>query len=679
MPGKTKTKILIITSCTGDKAVKHDNRLTMGDLRQGAEHLKKREAELADLMMPAEELYTGMQHVRLMRGVNALRENKDFQVELQILSAGYGLVEDLRRLAPYDATFNGMKMKELVEWAEFLNVPKEIRSIISRCFDLILVLLGDGYLRACQLDDDVDLGGPAVFFTGKASASRLPDLAQLQAVILGNPDTRKFACGLVGLKGEVAARLLEHLASGDLTVAQIVENPETIIAGLATPTALKTKPASARANPNVDKVISIPQSWWDKPHRAKLRYFIPEWDDLVDPDYDFETDAHSGGRGDWSNEVYAHQMYTEPNYDGILMSRAVAEKSKKKNARINEMGVHRFLRVPRNFPIMGDCGAFDYIDKEEPPYTTEDVIDYYTRLDFDFGVSVDHLVVPAYEQQKQFRYDLTVHNAEDFLNEHRKGGLAWEPIGAVQGWDPNSYAAAVEKYQKMGYQTIALGGLVRSTTKNLLAILEQIKPVLKPSTRMHLFGIARPEAIAAFADLGVTSIDSASHLRRAWLVARDNYFTLDGNSFSAIRIPDVDKSFRAKRIVKEGRATFEEIQVLERNCRRVVREFDVGQLGIEATLDVLDEYDQLISEGRKGMRAEYQRTLEATPWRECGCNICKRWGVQVMIFRGNNRNRRRGFHNTYVFYRLMQDSLLGKEKPQDTHAQLGLFGKAATG
>jgi hypothetical protein len=32
-----------------------------------------------------------------------------------------------------------------------------------------------------------------------------------------------------------------------------------------------------------------------------------------------------------------------------------------------------------------------------------------------------------------------------------------------------------------------------------------------------------------------------------------------------------------------------------------------------------------------------------------------------VIFRGNNRNRRRGFHNTYVFYRLMQRALAGEE------------------
>ena len=186
----------------------------------------------------------------------------------------------------------------------------------------------------------------------------------------------------------------------------------------------------------------------------KLSYFIPEWDDLVDPDFDFEHDIHSGGSGDWSNEVYAHQMYPEPNYDGILISKVVAEKSKKKKERINRLGVHRFLRVPREFPIMGDCGAFGYINEKVPPYTTEEILDYYTRLDFDFGVSIDHLIVTATESEKKARYDLTIENAAEFLKKHRKAKLPWTPIGAVQGWDAKSYAAAAKKYVAMGYEYI---------------------------------------------------------------------------------------------------------------------------------------------------------------------------------------------------------------------------------
>src|SRR5262249_37449873 len=148
-----------------------------------------------------------------------------------------------------------------------------------------------------------------------------------------------------------------------------------------------------------------------------------------------------------------------PAYDGILVSRLVAEDSEDKKKRINALGVHRFFRVPDRFPIMGDCGAFGYVNEEVPPYRTGEILDYYTRLGFDFGVSIDHLIVAATEGQRQARYELTIANAEEFLKEHRRRGLGWEPVGAVQGWDANSYARAADRYVKMGYRYVALGGL----------------------------------------------------------------------------------------------------------------------------------------------------------------------------------------------------------------------------
>ena len=128
----------------------------------------------------------------------------------------------------------------------------------------------------------------------------------------------------------------------------------------------------------MDRVINIPESWWKRPQKDRLSYFIPEWDDLVDPDYDFLNDKPSCGRSHWTNNVYAHQLYPEPAYDGILVSKLVAEARQDKAERINKLGVHRFFRVPENFPIMGDCGAFGYIKEEVPPYTTNEILDYYT-------------------------------------------------------------------------------------------------------------------------------------------------------------------------------------------------------------------------------------------------------------------------------------------------------------
>lgn len=669
-------RILVITSCTGEKAVSSPAQLTLDDFRKGLIHVRARESALNDMLTPAEELYSGMQHVRLMRGIKTARAARGIDLVLNILSAGYGLVEADSKLAPYEATFIGMGKAEARDWARQLDIPASIRKALAEPYDLGLVLLGDDYLRACELDDGLKLGGPTLFLCGKASAKRLPKVSNLNPVLLGNADAKTFSCGLVGLKGEVVARMLEDLALHPAKLADYIKTPQAMVSALGAPTGqvgAKAKKAPTRANPDVDRVIEIPQSWWNKPHRQKLRYFIPEWDDLVDPDYDFQTDTHSCGTGDWSNEVYAHQMYPEPNYDGILVSRAVAQKSKKKDARINAMGVHRFLRVPRNFPIMGDCGAFDYIEQKVPPYTTDDVLDYYTRLDFDAGVSVDHLIVPAFYADKQFRYDLTVQNAEDFLKEHRKLGLKWEPIGAVQGWDPESYANAVTAYIKMGYKRVALGGLVRSSTKEILTVLQEVKPRLNPGIDVHLFGIARPEAIPTFAALGVTSVDSASHLRRAWLVAHDNYFTLDGTSYSAVRIPEVGKSFRTKRMINEGKASEAQLLALQRKALDAVVAVDKGRMQVADAVRIIEDYDRLIGEDRDWMGEQYRRTLEDKPWKKCPCEICQKWGVQVMIFRGNNRNRRRGFHNTYVFYRLMQQALLGDAPLLLEESQMDLF------
>lgn len=672
----TPGRLLVLTSCTGEKSVDDVRRLTGDDFARGASHVKARERELKKLLTSAQDLYTGLQHVRLMRGVKALRAARpDLALDLWVLSAGYGLVPAGRTLAPYEATFSGMRKAELQAWAEHLHVPQDVRRLLAEPYDLALVLLGDDYLTACGLDDTVTLGGPTLVFGGKAGAARLPRLPRLRTVVLGNPDASRFACGLVGLKGEVAARLLERLREDPHLIPKLLD-PATDVLGLLDGST-KASPVrhTARANPNVDRVIEIPESWWNKPHRAKLRYFIPEWDDLVDPDYDFETDTHSGGSGDWSNEVYAHQLYPEPNYDGLLVSKVVAEKSKKKKARINALGVHRFLRVPRQFPVMGDCGAFGYIHEERPPYTTDEILDYYTRLDFDYGVSIDHLIVTATEAQKKERYQLTIHNAEEFLKEHRKHRLPWTPVGAVQGWDPKSYAEAARQYVAMGYRYIGLGGLVRTSTPDIVRVLEQVRQVVPPDVGTHVFGVARPNALFGFQRLGVTSVDSASVLRQAWMRTKQSYLLDDGRTYAALRIPEAGKSFRAKHMRNHPDLSDDRILSLEGAALSNVREYARGKQSLESCLQALLEYDRFVTSERQDMAPLYRRTLEERPWEQCGCPICRANGVEVVIFRGNNRNRRRGFHNTYAFYRLFSAIVSGARLalPALDGRQTGLF------
>jgi hypothetical protein len=667
-------KIQVITSCTGEKRHSASNQLVQEDFRglHDSGLFNARQQTLSEYALPAEDMYTGEQHARLMSGVQKIRQSLSADaIDVWILSAGYGLIPGNVTIAPYECTFQGMKSKEIRGWADHLRVHEVMRKVLAIPADLTLILLGEDYLRALNLDRSVEFKSPTLIFTSENSKRFVQGDGRLRIVTLANPDTKRFSCGLVGLKGELGKRLLARIAEDGKVFISNLFDPQNDVLALLTqsegPKPAKTKKAT-RSNPGVNRVIQIPQSWWEKPHREKLRYFIPEWDDLVDPDYDFETDTHSGGSGDWSNEVYAHQIYPEPNYDGILISKVVAEKSVKKKERINRLGVHRFLRVPREFPVMGDCGAFGYIMEETPPYTTPEILDYYTRLDFDYGVSIDHLIVKATEEQKRFRYELTIHNAEEFLIEHQKRGLEWTPIGAVQGWDAASYVEAARQYVAMGYNYIALGGLVRTTTREILRILETVHRVVPESVNIHLFGLARTKAITEFARLGVRSVDSASYLRQAWMRGAQGYLLEDG-VYASLRIPESGKSFRAKRMSEHAGLDANSLYRLEQKAIRTVRSLSKNRCSVDTCLNALLDYDRHITAERIDMSDLYRLTLVERPWERCKCDICQKDGVEVIIFRGNNRNRRRGFHNTYVFYRILQRILAGEEARLDARAE----------
>src|SRR4051812_23803715 len=96
--------IIIVTSCTGEKQYKPDNQLVKHDFESDKDAFQTRQEELAEYCLPAEEMYTGQQHLRLMRGIEALRVCSVYHIDLQIVSAGYGLITGDTPVAPYECT-----------------------------------------------------------------------------------------------------------------------------------------------------------------------------------------------------------------------------------------------------------------------------------------------------------------------------------------------------------------------------------------------------------------------------------------------------------------------------------------------------------------------------------------------------------------------------------------------
>lgn len=217
-------KILIITSCTGQKATDDAGRLTLADFQRGQEHVRRREASMSALRRLAREMYTGDQHTRLMEGIKAVMATEPvaLTVDLWIVSAGYGLIPGHQPIAPYECTFNGMPAGEKRSWAEFLGLRSAFERVVASTYDLGVLLLGEHYLKACRLDPSVKFYAPAVAFCG--STVQAPKVANLRIVPLVEEHTRAFSCGNVGLKGEIAARLLACLAAGTVGPEQVADS-----------------------------------------------------------------------------------------------------------------------------------------------------------------------------------------------------------------------------------------------------------------------------------------------------------------------------------------------------------------------------------------------------------------------------------------------------------------------
>jgi hypothetical protein len=399
-----------------------------------------------------------------------------------------------------------------------------------------------------------------------------------------------------------------------------------------------------------------------------IDFYFPDSQDQIDPRFDFVEEKHPPFHVRQRDDVYAHEALTGgAAFEGILVSKGIVDGlpgssgrySIPQRHRLYRVGVRRFFRLPARMKSLGDCGAFSYVEDEVPPITPDDAIDFYEGCQFDAGISVDHVVL-GYTPDRQpklldddeirgwrDRQELTLENAGQFLKSHRARDCRFEPVGAAQGWSPSSYADAVDQLQQMGYERIAMGGMVPLKTPQVLEVLEAVSRVRRPATRLHLLGLTRTEKVHEFVGLGVTSFDSTSPFRQAFMDDRNNYHW-PGGAYTAIRVPPVDGNPKLKRLIKAGRVDQGRALELEGRCMSTLRGLDGGMgTDIDAVLRVLADYHELFDQ--RDRVEEYRRTLEERPWTRCRCGICEADGIEVAIFRGSQRNKRRGFHNIAIF------------------------------
>jgi len=397
-----------------------------------------------------------------------------------------------------------------------------------------------------------------------------------------------------------------------------------------------------------------------------MEFFYPDSLDVVDPDYDFQRDKNSAGRIRHRDDVFAHQLLTRPPYDGILISHSMVYGNGGKQRfrqsqrfRLLQSGAHEFFRTSQggeaSLQIMGDCGAYAYVDQADPPVTVEDVLDFYGQCRCDYVLSVDH-VVPGFISREQSdkrspskewkeRQQISLARARSFLQSHQEREHSSVPIGVAQGWDAESYTRAVVDLQKMGYRYVALGGLASLSTEDIAATVEETSKHLREEVRIHLLGVSREALFEKLQEWGVASFDSAMPVRQAFMDDKHNYHTAE-KDYLAIRVPKASGSPQLQRKVKEAEVSASEVFKCERESLRALRAFAKGEVSVDEALDRVRRYETLFN-GRDQVN-EYRTTLQDRPWEKCECTVCQNIGVEVVMLRGRERNKRRGFHNMRV-------------------------------
>ncbi|KKL96460.1 hypothetical protein LCGC14_1844260 [marine sediment metagenome] len=404
---------------------------------------------------------------------------------------------------------------------------------------------------------------------------------------------------------------------------------------------------------------------------AKVKFFFPDSHDYVDPTFDFIKETNNEHRVIQRDDKYAHELFSKPVYDGILVSKAIVDGlngvkgrySVAQRQRFFREGVYKFFRLPKSYETMGDCGAFSYAKEYEPLYTIDEVNEFYVNSGFTNGISLDHIIFDFESTKKkvineqlkecQRRQEITLTLANDFLKANTK--LNFVPYGVAHGWNPESYASSVIALQKMGYKTIALGGMIPLKSTEILSVLKHVNDIRNKDTKFHLLGINRLDFITEFAKFGVTSFDSTSPLMKGLKDDKFNYHTHQ-DDYTSIGLPQVDANHNMRKLVKTGAIDQNEAFDLEKDCLNAVVQFDLGNISKESLLNKLVNYEKLYSPESSRIDA-MNKVLTDKPWKKCPCEICQEIGIHTLLKRGAARNRRRGFHNLYIAYEKLQREL----------------------
>lgn len=229
------------------------------------------------------------------------------------------------------------------------------------------------------------------------------------------------------------------------------------------------------------------------------------------------------------------------------------------------------------------------------------------------------------------RFEITLENADSFRRETLAARAGFTPLGVMQGWSPGSMAEAARRLVVIGYDYLALDGMVPLKSPDIKRCLAAIRDAVPASTRPHILGSAKAGDIDSF--------DTTSPLIRAFKDAKQNYYYLPGKGldpalFHVNPRSAGDQEPQAATQRKKGHVPRRGSGAHGKRGAgpAALRAFDRGEADLEESLRSVIAYSApLVKEksyedcaDRTKLAQLAQRCSEplaARPWRQCHCAI----------------------------------------------------------
>lgn len=227
--------ILVVSACSGRK--RHEAILSCADIDDSDRPtLVDRHPEVT---APAVEQYTGREHEHVRRAVSHLRDVIGVNLDWHIVSAGFGLVDSRSSIPAYECTFGDRESvrtrlrryghdpdiltnsEEIRALGRELNIPSDLRELLTEEYDLVFVVLGATYLQTLSqvlLDFPTDM--PAFAFVAEGASESVGECTWVPAT-----ETERAALGTTWL--ELRGYLFEMFAkdASEETLRNIASNP----------------------------------------------------------------------------------------------------------------------------------------------------------------------------------------------------------------------------------------------------------------------------------------------------------------------------------------------------------------------------------------------------------------------------------------------------------------------